>query len=214
MYTTKSVAGLFALAACVWSLQATATQIDLNPTVTNTNVGSSFTVDVVISGLSVPNPALAVTDFDLDISYDNSLLNATGVSFGTGVPPDISGFDLSVTGVVDVFAFSFADYATLRGLQGDSFTLVTLNFQALAQGTDSLAFVQNISFIVDLINVDGDPVNGANPAVCQSLSCIDVGGARVVIGPRNAVPEPNPLLLFAAATLALVIARRRHSLSR
>jgi hypothetical protein len=216
MSTRKRVAGLLAMVACVWSLQATATRIDLSPPLTNTTAGNSFSVGVVISGLNGPAPPLALTDFDLDISYNPSLLNALGVSFGTGLgnPPDIFGFDLSSVGIVDLFAVSFANYATLRGLQGDSFTLATLIFRALAPGTDSLAFVNNGSFIVDLINADNqNPVNGANPANCRSLSCIDVGGARVVIQ-RSTVPEPNPLLLLGAAALALAFARRAGKFSR
>jgi hypothetical protein len=216
MNTKKIIALLLTLVACVWPIQAMSSRIDLNPTTTNTNVGSIFTVDLVISGLNGQSPALALTDFDLDISYNALLLQALAVSFGTGLgnPADIFGSDLSSPGIADLFAISFADYATLRGLQGDSFTLATLTFQALAQGTDSLAFVQNISFIVDMINADNqNPVNGADPTQCQSLSCIGVGGARVVIH-ESTVPEPNPLLLFAAATLALVVARRKQSPSR
>ena len=215
MSTGKSVAGLLAMFACVWSLQATATRIDLSPPLTNATAGNAFSVGVVISGLNGPAPPLALTDFDLDISYNPSLLNALGVSFGTGLgnPPDISGFNLSSVGIVDLFAVSFANYATLRGLQGDSFTLATLTFRALAPGTDSLAFVSNGSFIVDLINAaNQNPVNGANPANCGSRSCIDVGGARVVI--RSSVPEPNPLLLLGAAALALAFARRAGKFSR
>jgi hypothetical protein len=216
MSTRKRVAGLLAMVACVWSLQATATRIDLSPLLTNTTAGNSFSVGVVISDLNGPAPPLALTDFDLDISYNPSLLNALGVSFGTGLgnPPDISGFDLSSVGIVDLFAVSFANYATLRGLQGDSFTLATLTFRALAPGTDSLAFVNNGFFIVDLINADNqNPVNGADPANCRSLSCIDVGGARVVIQ-SSTVPEPNPLLLLGAAALALAFARRAGKFSR
>jgi hypothetical protein len=215
MSTGKRVAGLVAMVACVWSLQATATRIDLSPPLTNATAGSSFSVGVVVSGLNGPVPPLALTDFDLDISYNPLLLNALGVSFGTGLgtPPDISGFNLSSVGIVDLFAVSFANYATLRGLQGDSFTLATLTFRALAPGTDSLAFVSNGSFIVDLINAaNQNPVNGANSANCGSRSCIDVGGARVVI--RSTVPEPNPLLLLGAAALALAFARRAGKFSR
>jgi hypothetical protein len=189
-----------------------ATRIDLNPTLTNTSVGSSFSVAVVISGLSGVSPALAVTDFDLDVSYDPALLSATGVTFGSGLgsPPDVSGSDLSSSGVVDLFAVSFASYPTLLGLQGDSFTLATLTFQSLAPGTDSLAFVQDAFFIVDLTNVDDPsvfPVNGVDPGTCETLSCVAVGGARVVIREAT-VPEPNPLLLLAGAVLALAAARR------
>jgi hypothetical protein len=214
MKTTKSARLLVVLLASAWSLHAMATRIDLNPALTNTAAGSSFSVDVVISGLTDFAPSLALTDFDLDVSYDPSLMNASGVSFGTGLgtPPDISGFDLNTAGIVDLFAVSFAGYPTLRGFQGNSFTLATLTFLALAPGTGSLSFVQDGSFIVDFINGENqDPVNGANPQTCQTLSCIDVGGARVVIGEGNPVSEPNPLLLLAAGALMMAAARRRRT---
>jgi len=218
MITAKRAARLLALVCCVCSWNVTATRIDLNPTLTNTSVGSSFSVAVVVSGLSAVSPALAVTDFDLDISYNPLLLNATGVSFGTGLggPLDnISGSDLlSTPGIADLFAFSFDDYPTLLGLQGDSFTLATLTFLSLAPGTDSLAFVQNDAFIVALTNTDDPsafPVNGVDPTVCQEVSCVAVGGARVVINEAT-VPEPNPLLLLGGALLAFAGARRARNL--
>lgn len=219
MSVKNSLAAGLALIVCAWSMQAAATRIDLTPAVTNTTVGSNFAVDVVLSGLSASTPSLALTDFDLDISYDTSLLNAVGVTFGTGLggPLDgFSGFDLSVPEVVDLFAVSFlTQYVDLRALQGDTFTLATLTFSALAPGTSSLAFVQDVNFMVGLINANGqDPINGANPAQCQARSCVDVGGARVVTVPGNTVPEPSTLLLLGIAGLALARARRSSKFSR
>ncbi|HEV8500315.1 MAG TPA: cohesin domain-containing protein [Casimicrobiaceae bacterium] len=214
MTNTKSASVLLALVLSAWSLHVSASRIELDPTVTNIAAGNIFAVDVVVSGFNAPSPSLALSDFDLDVSYDPLLLNAVGVSFGTGLgaPPDISGFDLASAGIVDLFAISFADYATLRGFQGDKFTLATLTFRALAPGTDSLAFVQDEAFIVDLINGDSqNPVNGVNPATCQSLACVDVSGARVVIGEANTVPEPNPLPLIAVGGLAIAAVRRRNT---
>lgn len=227
MKTIKSVAGLLTLVASVWSLQVMATpRIDLNPTLTNATVGSTFLVDVVITGLS--GPAFAVSDFDLDISYDPSLLQFSGgVNFGTGLgsPPDIFGSCPYVgtcsppdplPGTADLFAISFADYSTLRGLQGDHFTLATLSFLALAPGTSSLEFVQNANFIFDVIGAQDQifPNNLADPEFCDSqIPCLDVGGGRVVIR-QGTVPEPNPLLLLAAAALALIFARRGGRFSR
>jgi hypothetical protein len=211
MNTKKCVARLIAMGACVASLHAGATSIQLSPVLTDTTVGSSFSVNITISGLNGLTPSLALADFDLDISYNASLLHASGVSFGTGLgsPTSLFGFDLSAPGIVDLFAVSIADYATLHGLQGDSFTLATLTFSSLATGTDSLAFVQNSAFIVALIDADNqNPVNGADPANCGTLSCVDVSGARVVIREGGTVPEPNPLLLLGAAALALLVARR------
>lgn len=214
MTNTRSASVLLALVLSAWSLHVSANRIEFDPAVTNTTAGNIFAVDVVVSGFTALTPPLALSDFDLDVSYDPLLLNAVGVSFGTGLgaPPDISGFDLTSAGIVDLFAISFADYATLGGFQGDKFTLATLTFRAVAPGTDSLAFVQDDAFIVDLINGDNqNPVNGVDPATCQSLACVDVSGARVVIGESNTVPEPNPLPLIAVGGLAIAAVRRRHT---
>lgn len=204
------------LAACLLATTTSAvgTRIDLSPATTTTNVGSTFSVNVIVSGLSATAPALALTDFDLDIAYNPALLHASGVGFGTGLgsPPDVFGSDLSTAGVVDLFAVSFANYAGLRAAQGDTFTLATLSFLALAPGTDSLAFEQNAGFIVDLINADNqNPVNAADAGQCQRLSCIDVGGARVVIRPSTTVPEPGSLPLIAVAAMTCLALRRRTS---
>lgn len=211
MSVRKCIANLIAAAACFAAIDAAASRIDLTPAVTNTSVGNSFSVAIVLSGLNALTPPLALTDFDLDISYDASLLHASGLTFGSGLgsPPDISGFDLSTAGIVDLFAVSFASYSALHGLQGDTFTLATMTFLALAPGTSSLTFVQNSAFIVDLVNANNqNPVNGADPAHCQTLSCVDVGGARVVIRQSTSVPEPSPLVLLAGAMLALAVVRR------
>ena len=213
MKTVKNASRLLALFGCACAFHAMASRIDLSPAVTEASVGHSFSVDIVIPGLGDPLPPLALTDFDLDISYDPLLLSASAVHFGIGLehPPDISGSDLSSPGIIDLYAISFADYATLRGVQGgNTFTLATLTFMALAPGMGSLAFVQDANFIVDLINADQqDPVNGADPAACQSRSCIDIGGARVAIEQPTAVPEPNMLALLGVAALALMLSRRR-----
>jgi hypothetical protein len=216
MNTTKCIARFIAIGACVASLNAGATSIQLSPVLTDTTAGSAFSIAITISGLDGLTPSLALADFDLDISYDTSLLHASSVSFGAGLgSAALSGFDLSAPGIVDLFAVAIADYATLRGLQGDSFTLATLTFLALAPGTDSLALVQNSAFIVGLIDGDNqNPVNGADPANCQTLTCVTVGGASVVIHEGNTVPEPSPLLLLGATALALTTARRAGRFSR
>jgi len=204
------------IAACllVATTPAIGTRIDLSPTLTTTGVGSTFTVNIILSGLSTPSPTLALTDFDLDIAYNPLLLHASGVGFGSGLgtPPDLSGFDLTTAGVVDLFAVSFANYATLRAAQGDAFTLATLSFHALLPGTDSLSLIQNANFIVDLINGDNqDPINAADATRCQRLNCIDVGGARVVIQPASTVPEPGSLPLTALAGFAWLMLRGRQT---
>jgi hypothetical protein len=215
MNTTKCIARIVAIGAFVAALQAGATSIQLTPVLTDITVGNSFSVDVTISGLNGLSPALALADFDLDISYNSALLHASGVSFGTGLGfPNISGFDLSAAGIVDLFSSAIANYATLRALQGDSFTLATLTFLSLAPGTDTLAFVQNANFVLDLINADNDPVNGADPSVCQTRSCVGVANASVVIHEGSALPEPNSSLLLGAAVLALLVTRRAEKVSR
>lgn len=186
-------------------------RLDLVPGSTSTTAGATFNVDVVVSGLEGVSPALALTDYDLDVSYDPLILAGTGITFGTGLGGPLDSLQSSNGtggGLIDLAEVSFLDYASLRALQDDSFVLATLSFQSLAQGVSSLEFVLGPNFIVDVqTDKSGLPGNAAG-ANC-SVNCVSLGGARVTVA-AAAVPEPGTLLLGGIGFAAVALVRRRR----
>ena len=117
--------------------------LNFSPSTTTVNVGDTFDVDVVISGLMADGEI--VSAFDLDVLYDPTVLNATGVAFGLSLG-DESFFEvfndvIFSSGRIDFSAVSFLSDTELLGLQpDDSFTLATLSFDAIGAGFSSLMF--------------------------------------------------------------------------
>lgn len=126
---------------------AEAFTISFVPSSPTVSVGSGFTVDVVASGLS-DGGAPSIGAYDFDITWDASLLSYAGTAFGTGL--DVMGLGLNdplatpgTPGRLNVFELSFDSTADLNQLQPDTFTVLTLSFDAVAAGTSSLAFMLN-----------------------------------------------------------------------
>lgn len=152
------------------------------------NVGDTLNVDVNISGLG----SQIVSAYDLDVGFDATLLNATGVSFGTWLG-DAALFEVfenalldNSGGLVDFAAVSLlgdGDLATLQGPASGSFTLATMSFTAISAGTASLDFLWG-------------PGN-------------DIKGARnQQIYPA---PEPATAMLIGIGIVALGIRRRQNA---
>ena len=94
----------------------------------------SASVDVVISNLAAGE---AVGSFDLDITYAAGVVASTGYTLGSGLGTGGDLMDLSTGaagGVIDIAAVSLLDPAALKPLQGGSFVLATLSFDAVAFG--------------------------------------------------------------------------------
>jgi hypothetical protein len=189
----------FALAflALVLSVRSEAVSIGLSPSPIATSAGGSFTLDLVVAGLGGGlHPALG--SYDLDVSFDASLLSLDGVSFAVGGflggPVDSLQDALeTVSGVWNVSEVSLLSPSELLALpQPATFTLATLSFSALAEGTTS----------VTLSGIAGDE-NG------DEILDLQFGAARVEIGGGAVVPEPGAALLFACGALAVARARRQ-----
>lgn len=158
------------------------------------NVGDPAVVDVLISGLG-DGAASSVGTFDLNVSYDASILTAAGVTFGgflgDGLLTSIQTVDLGGAGVADLAEVSLLFAFELDALQPASFTLATLTFDTLAAGTSPLVFSQ--ALIGDGL---GLPLQ------------VNAGGGSVA-----AVPEPAFLLLLASG-LAVLLAWRWRCVDR
>ena len=100
---------------------AWAVSLDFVPATQTVQLSDLVMVDVVISGLNAGGDD-SVGDFDLDVTYDASLLTASGVTFGTelgdGFFTSLQSFSLATSGVVDLAEISF-----LFDLSGQSASL-------------------------------------------------------------------------------------------
>ena len=170
--------------------------IEFDPVSQTVPVGNPSEVALVISGLG-DLTAPSVSEFDVDIGFDETILAFNSVAFGDPVLGDqldlfgfgsFTSFDDSLPGIVNLFQLSFDLEDDLNDFQVDSFTLATLTFDTLAYGTSSLDI-----FINSLGDANGDPLD-----------------AQVASGSISPVPEPATILLLASGMAGLGVFGRKR----
>lgn len=167
--------------------------ITLAPAVQTVEVGDAPAVDVTFGDLG----GEIVSAYDLDLTYDADLLAATDVLFTTSLGDALffevfEDFDLSTPGIVDLAQLSLLDDDALFGLQGgESVTVATIVFEAVAAGTSELAFV------FDAVN-DAKGRNGEVLPLVGAGAVIEIGRGTP---PSNPIPEPSAALVFASGLL-------------
>ena len=170
------------------ALPATAFTIEFNPASQSLSAGSALVVDLVVSGL-VDNATPSLGTFDLDVSFDSSVLNFSGATFGDQLNLSSLG-DVSAvtpgTGTVNLFELSLESANDLDNLQAGSFTLATLSFNAIAEGTSSLKLTLNA-----LGDSLGDPLTAT------------VAGGSVIVQSIATVPVPPALPMLLASLLVI-----------
>ncbi|MDH3317563.1 MAG: cohesin domain-containing protein [Gammaproteobacteria bacterium] len=160
-----------------------AIMVAVNPTGQVVGVGTQAVAAITISGLGdLAAPSLGT--FDLDLSFDPSILSFSSATFGNQL--DLFGFgsiNAATPGVgsVNLFELSLDLPSVLDSFQQGSFTLATIIFDTLAVGTSSLTI--------------------------SNLILGDALGNRLVAGvsggSMNVVPLPGALVLFGSGIAAL-----------
>lgn len=198
--------GLLLGGGLLWAASAQAISLSFSPVEQTVNVGEDVWVDIVISGLGDE----IVSAFMLEVSYDSSVLQATGVTFGTeletwfGIPGfSFQGSDISTSGIVAFDELSIIGDDDLAFLQPDHFTLASLHFTAVGVGWSDLTFnpveISGVLIGIDGIDVKGLQIPDSDPAEAGVLD-LTVGTGAIHV----AVPEPASLLLFGTGVLGLM----------
>lgn len=151
--------------------------------------GDTLSISLEVTGLG----SEIVAAFDLDVLFDNSILstdmvNIDSVTLMGGLSDTIFDVDVSVPGALNVWALSLlsdADIAALQDPMGGTFSLFTIDFTAIADGTTSLSL---------------GPMSAAMGK--------DVKGYDNIPIIPSQVPEPGSLALLAIAGLAAAGMRR------
>jgi hypothetical protein len=141
--TRSSIALLSVICGLGVCSEARAISITVLPSTQSISVGGSASVDLVISGLrNFASPSLGA--FDLDLTYNLSVLSASSLTFGSfldlGTFGSVQSFDISTPGLIHLDEVSLETSSDLNTFQPDTFTLSTLVFVGLTPGVSSIDF--------------------------------------------------------------------------
>lgn len=191
---TRLALAAFVAALGIAAAPAAAIELSIVPGTQTANVGDGVLADIVISGLG-DGAAPSVGTFDLNVSFNPSILGFGSLVFGTGL--DVLGlgslqdFSLS-SGLLNLTELSLDSAADLDALQSTNFTLASLSFSVLASGATPLTLI---------INALGD-ANG-DPLIVDQL-----GAGQVLVQNIGQVPEPSALALLGLGLLGIILRKR------
>lgn len=166
---------------------ARAVTITLLPEQGTVQIGSTTLVDVVASGLSESPSGGAIGGYDLNVTFDPTLLSWSSTTFNSGLDVtgrgDLRDSILSEPGKLETFEVSFDSPQDLATLQPDSFVLFSIGLTGIARGTSALELG-----ILSLTDESGAPL------------AADVQGASVAVAPVP-LPAAGWLLLSGLGSL-------------
>lgn len=205
---TPALARLAIVPVCAmlaFSSSGFASTIFVDPSSQGVASGSTAVVQIGFSRVGDLSPQF-LSAFDIQLSYDPSLLTLLGVTHGDpvyGNQLDLSGFgtmtfdDTFTPGIVHLMELSFDSPALLEQQQLSRFTLATLSFQAAGAGQSPLAL----------------EVNMLTDQYGMSIQPSAVVGGSIAVG-QSPVPEPAMFVLFGSGLAVLGLWGRRRRLSR
>jgi len=152
--------------------------LEVSPAAQTKALGSQATVSIKSSGGYVG-------DFDLDISWNPTIVSLFDIDYGTQLGLSIQNPFGFAPGTVNASEISLETPADLIALQpGQTATLLTLIFNTLSVGTTPV----NIGAVAigDELGLAHDPVT----LIAGSITVVEGNG-----GPKEVVPEPSTFLM-------------------
>lgn len=200
---------LILAATCVSALAAPSVWVNQSGTISQ--AGDMVSVRIGITGLTSA-PGQSLSGYDLNVLYNQSVLEFSAVSFIDGVSsvnqldlagaifPFLAGYSL-LPGTIDLWAVSGNDDTTLDALQADQFDFAVLTFKALD--------VQPTFVGIDL----ADPSLSFVDSAAGELE-VQFGAASTFIQPvTSRVPDAgSSLILLMMAGLLLQTVNRANNL--
>lgn len=206
------IANLVCLVLLLGAAPAQAILLAFAPSTQPVTSGSPTTVSLGIAGL---DGATALGGFDLDISFNPSILSLRGVHFGdpgllgdqldlgrSGAVICSPGHDTFPTcpadltgGMVNLLELSLDAAGALNAFQADSFILATFLFDTLSPG-------QSVLSVNRLVLADAFG-GGLIADILQS--------GHITVAAPNAIPAPSSLALLAAGMVMLMACSEKQS---
>lgn len=192
----RSFVGATLLSASAAVVQAVP-MVSIDPATSFGTVGGSVKVDILWDG----DGSNYIGDWDIDLTYDETVVKYEGSSFHFGLDPlgcILCGDEDSVAGTINLYEVSLikgtTDLTDNQDLLGNAFKLATLEFTGLIDGISPLKFGAST-----FGNEFGD---GFTPTLANGRICI--GNANCTVS----VPEPTTLSVFLLGLVGLVLRRR------
>lgn len=191
----RSFVGATLLSASAAVVQAVP-MVSIDPATSFGTVGGSVFVDILWDG----DGSNYIGDWDIDLTYDDTVVKYEGSSFHLGLDPfncTLCGDEDSVAGTINLYEMSLASLVVLISNQNqkdNAFKLATLEFTGLTDGISPLIFGAST-----FGNQFGD---GFTPTLANGRICI--GNVNCTVS----VPEPTTLSVFLLGLAGLVLRRR------
>lgn len=178
------------------SAKSHAVIISVVPSNTSLSITDVVTVEVIASDLGNFS-APSISAYDIALNFDNTVLQYNSYVLGGNLDLGLFGsfgFAQDLGTSIRVDETSFESVFDLENLQSDSFTLFTLTFTAIANGTSAL--------LTDVFSIS----NASGSTLLQPTA---INNSSITVGTVTA-SAPNALALIF---LGLLLVYRKHAKS-
>lgn len=213
----KLLSAVLALYLSLFFINASAVILSLLPASQTASSGDSVSLDLVIDGLGDFAPD-SLGDFDVDISYDTSILTFDGYNLGGFLGDtflleaiDLNSGNWGIDGVINIAELSLLDANSTSGpsdfgpflddIQPSSFTLATLDFTVdfLAVGSSTIVAIETVYALGDGYGIYGSQLT------------LDETNDAVIRNPAVGVPEPSALMLMLIGLIGLGLTFKKEN---